>query len=148
MRALLRTVGSGFGLGLIPGAPGTYGTLLGVAAGFYAPPALRLLLAAGASLLAVALGRAAERLAGGKDPRWFVLDEVAGYLLAATWLPTGDPLAFGCAFAAFRLFDVSKPIPCRRAERLPGGWGVWADDAVAALYAHAATRLALALTPA
>ena len=59
------------------------------------------------------------------------------------------PVGFGGAvagFLAFRLFDIVKPFPARRAERLPGGWGVMADDLVAGVYAQGLLRLLLWVT--
>ena len=46
-------------------------------------------------------------------------------------------------FLLFRLFDIAKPFPCRRLEKLPGGWGVMADDWMAGVYAAICLRLAL-----
>jgi len=143
-----RLLGSGLGLGLAPVAPGTCGTLLGVALAFVSPPFLVPALALAFAVAGVALGRAAETSAGHRDPRWFVLDEVAGYLAAAVALPVASrPAAsLSAAFVAFRVFDVAKPWPCRRVERWPAGWGIVADDLVAGIYANAAARLVLALT--
>jgi phosphatidylglycerophosphatase A len=71
-----------------------------------------------------------------KDPQFVVVDEVTGqmltYLLAlapANW----KYLLLG--FILFRVFDIWKPFPARQAESLPGGWGIMADDWVAAVYA-------------
>jgi phosphatidylglycerophosphatase A len=50
-------------------------------------------------------------------------------------------------FFLFRIFDIVKPFPARRLEHLPGGIGVMADDAMAAIYANVALRIALALIP-
>ena len=58
---------------------------------------------------------------------------------------SGTPwVGAAAAFAAFRVFDVAKPPPIRRIERLPGGWGVMADDLAAALYAAACLWLVAA----
>jgi len=46
-------------------------------------------------------------------------------------------------FVLFRLFDISKPFPCRRLEKLPGGWGIMADDWMAGIYAAICLRIAL-----
>jgi len=59
--------------------------------------------------------------------------------------PVGWPGAIG-AFLLFRLFDIVKPPPARQLERLHGGVGVMADDAMAAIYANLALRIALALS--
>jgi phosphatidylglycerophosphatase A len=112
--------------------------------GSYVPIVLALALAA--FLGSVALGPAAERIEGRKDPGSFVLDEVAGQLVALTALPPvglGDVLF---AFAAFRLFDIVKPFPARRLERLRGGFGIALDDIVAGLYATIALHLYRAIT--
>ena len=146
--SLTRFLGSGFGLGLLPKAPGTWGTLLGVALGWAAyettDPKMTLLLGAVVvSFFSVPLARAAERLAG-DDPGWFVLDEVAGYLVVLIGLPLlGGELwiTLAAAFVAFRIFDISKPPPIKALEKLPGGWGVVVDDLIAGVYAHILLRL-------
>ena len=127
------------GLGLSPFAPGTVGTLGGVAIAF-ALIGVRdyLVLVLGAALLAYVLGRLAapwaERAAG-KDPGFFVIDEVVGYLVAIAWIHPPTPLALFVAFVLFRFFDIVKPPPVRWFERIPGGDGILLDDVVAGLYA-------------
>ena len=126
-------------LGAAPVAPGTFGTLGGVAIAWALSGtdqyALWVLLAAAAvTALGVALGAWAERAAGGKDPGFFVLDEVAGYLLVAWWTEGPSLLALFVAFCAFRFFDIVKPPPIRRVERVGGGVGIVLDDLVAGVY--------------
>lgn len=151
--SLVRFVGSGFGLGLLPKAPGTWGTLLGVALGWAAfrtsDPNMTLIIGMFVvSLGSVPLARAAEREAAGTDPGWFVLDEVAGYLVVLIGLPLlGGSLwvTLAAAFVAFRVFDISKPPPIKTLEKLPGGWGVVVDDLMAGVYGHILLRLVAAL---
>lgn len=139
---MLRLLGSAFGLGLLPFAPGTFGTVAGVGLALVLPGDAAIAAAAGAVLVVgTLLARAAERRFG-EDPRWFVLDEVAGYLLAVLLLPR-TPWILAGAFVAFRAFDILKPWPIRRTERLGNGVGVMADDVVAALYAQAVLRCGL-----
>ena len=71
-----------------------------------------------------------------------VIDEVAGMLLTLLAVPVGFTGAV-VGFLAFRLFDISKPVPARQAERLPGGWGIMTDDLVAGLYAQGLLRFLL-----
>jgi len=136
-----RLLGSGLGLGLIPFAPGTFGTLGGVLLAWLCPSDLALI-ATAAAVFTVGLLLAARL--GGADPGWFVLDEVAAYLLVPLTLGRSW-WVWGGAFLFFRVFDIAKPWPIRRLEKVPGGWGVMLDDLLAALYAHAALRLLLPL---
>ena len=126
-------------LGCSPVAPGTFGTLGGVAIAW----ALRntqwylawsMLAAAFLYIVGRSLGDWAEQYAGEKDPGIFVLDEVVGYLVTVAWLggPSYTTLAVG--FFVFRFFDVFKPGPARRMERIPGGDGILLDDVVAGLF--------------
>lgn len=126
------------GSGLLPGAPGTWGSLaaLPFAWGlmFWGGP---LLLAAAALTVFAAGIWAAEsymRTTGEKDPGAIVVDEVAGLWL--TLLPAGtDPLLFLAGFGLFRLFDILKPWPVSWADRrVGGGLGVMLDDVLAGLY--------------
>jgi len=146
----VRFVGSACGLGLLPVAPGTFGTLAGVAlaAGATALPGPPWALPAVLGIVLLAglfLARAAETETGSKDPGWFVLDEVAGYLVAVLWLPlAAHPLVLpALGFFLFRLLDIWKPGPIRRLEALPGGWGIMADDLAAGLLANLVLRLAV-----
>jgi phosphatidylglycerophosphatase A len=103
-------------------------------------------LAAGACLACVALGKFAEQAFGRKDPSQCTIDEVAGQSLALLLVPLAAGAIWAAAlisFVAFRLFDIIKPFPCRRLEKLPLGWGVLLDDVVAAIYANIATQVAM-----
>jgi phosphatidylglycerophosphatase A len=145
-----------FGLGYAPFAPGTAGTLLGVLIhvliATLSPARWQLATTAAAFVVvcaaSVPLARWAERFWGETDPGRFVLDEVAGYLLAVLLFKSGDLLLSALwAFAFFRLFDIVKPPPAKRLESLPRGWGVLVDDLVAGAYAAGALHVMAALAP-
>lgn len=126
------------GLGLSPVAPGTFGTLGGVAIAALLPPntlgiAIGIATILVCAFLCVRLGAWAESV-WGKDPSCVVLDEVLGYLTAVIPFIDSGPTALVCAFFVFRFFDTVKPPPIRRFELLPGGWGVLSDDALAGVY--------------
>lgn len=146
----------GFGVGRIPVAPGTFGSVIGllwfgllIATGHVWSFVLGSL---GGLAVSVWLCGYGERILGQKDPGAIVLDEVTAmplcftswvgvqtwrsgifptvgdFVLGGNWLPTV------AVFVAFRVFDIWKPWPVRQSQRLPGGWGVTIDDALAALY--------------
>jgi len=148
----LAIVSCGF-LGLSPIAPGTAGTLGGVALAFALgrmgagyPWAVALVCAA---LYAVgrSLGAWSESYAGGKDPGFFVLDEVIGYLITCLWMRGPSVLALTLAFFVFRFFDIVKPPPARRLEALGGGDGILLDDVFSGLYGLGAMAALRALLP-
>jgi phosphatidylglycerophosphatase A len=105
---------------------------------------------AGVAILVAAVGvwasGKAARFIGQKDPSIIVIDEVSGQFLTS-FLPftlvNWKYLLLG--FILFRVFDIWKPFPVRQAEKLPGGWGIMADDWVAAIYAAAGLWVARAL---
>jgi phosphatidylglycerophosphatase A len=134
------------GVGYLPVAPGTFGSL--VAVGIF------LLLArvvTGSSLVAVVLvlifaftvvgiwaATRTEQLSGKKDPGKVVVDEVAGQFIALfplTLFPRWSTLAVIVSFILFRFFDIVKPYPANRLQELKGGAGVMFDDLVAGVYA-------------
>lgn len=134
------------GLGYAPFASGTFGTLGGVAIAaliVYGAPehylAWMLGTAAVLTVAGMAAGRWSERRYGRKDPGEFVMDEVAGYLLAAAWIEPPGWTHLIVAFFAFRLFDILKPWPANRLQNLPAGPGIVLDDLVAGLYAFGVT---------
>jgi phosphatidylglycerophosphatase A len=133
-----------FGVGRLPWCPGTWASLLPAAAAaaalFLAFPidAVRIALGiCGTAFSAATIwgGAKAQKVLGAEDPRAVVSDEVAGQCVAL--LPAADPLGALVAFAAFRFFDVAKPWPIKRLERLPAGYGILADDLAAGLIAAA-----------
>lgn len=70
----------------------------------------------------------------GKDSSKVVIDEVAGMMISLLFVPfKWQYLLF--AFVAFRFFDIAKPLGIRNLEKLPGGWGVMADDVLSGIYA-------------
>lgn len=106
-------------------------------------------LVAGLALFFAVAGVAAagslESALGYHDPSEVVIDEVAGLFVTMLLLPV---TLWTCVagFFLFRLFDVLKPWPASRAERLPGGWGIMADDLVCGAMANILIRIGLALT--
>jgi phosphatidylglycerophosphatase A len=176
---LALAIATGFGLGYLPKAPGTFGSLLGVFLAclpwlalliirrlapipygytrnyywtdIHVASQFSLLSVGGLAIITSVLGVwAADRVAAHlhkKDPQTVVVDEVAGQLIAylgvasiATFALNWQYLLAG--FILFRVFDIWKPFPARRAESLPGGLGIMADDWVAGLYAALALALA------
>ncbi|MEW5914166.1 MAG: phosphatidylglycerophosphatase A [Thermodesulfobacteriota bacterium] len=150
MRVLLRWLLS-LGVGLLPGPQGTYASVLvaGLAAAWLAaggaplaggPYLVLLLLVCGLTLLAGRAALARQVFGPEPDPGQIVLDEAAGMLTALYGLSAlGWPLL--AALALFRIFDILKPFPVGRLQRLPGAWGVLADDLAAGLLALAGWRL-------
>lgn len=136
---------SAFGLGLSPFAPGTCAALLGV--GIH----VTIMLGATQTLqqpiiitafIVVCIGNHlltpwAQAFWGSKDPRHFVLDEVAGYLLVPILFHHGQLWQVALwGFIGFRVLDVIKPPPARQIDRRgTGAWGILMDDIIAAIYA-------------
>ena len=162
-------IAQGFGIGRIPVAPGTFGSVVGVLwfALLLLTGSLWLYLAGTLAVIALSvwLCGAAEQILGKTDPGSVVLDEIAALpvcflgLVAVHFCQTGSlpalscffsartwPLALG-VFVAFRFFDVAKPWPVRQSQALPGGWGVTVDDVLAALYVNAVVLLIYAVQP-
>ena len=92
-------------------------------------------------------GTIAERYFGGIDPGPIVVDEVVGMLITLAFIPVGLSGAI-LGFFIFRVYDIIKPYPAARLEKLHGGLGVMADDAMAAIYANITLQIALWLFPA
>jgi phosphatidylglycerophosphatase A len=139
MDRLTRFVLSFGGLGYLPLVPGTWGTLGAVGIAILLPADRWWPVGAGATLLVasaltIALGRRAERLSGGKDPQFVVLDEVAGYFVTVMAFTRPDPLWLAVGFFVFRVLDIKKPWPARRLEKLPAGFGVLLDDVLVGAY--------------
>ncbi|MEO8083785.1 MAG: phosphatidylglycerophosphatase A [Ardenticatenales bacterium] len=132
---LALAVGTLGGLGRVPIAPGTAASLAAVLvaaalpAGSYSVLVLALFLVASAA--APVAARAMTAATGDEDPRSFVLDEAAGVWLAALRPAQPSWAAFVGIFVLFRVFDVWKPWPIRRFERIGRGWGVLLDDLAA-----------------
>ena len=128
-----------FGLGFVPGAPGTVGTLgavgvvyllsLSVGPVFYSIFMLGLILVS-----FIAAGRCV-RIFKREDPPEVVVDEVCGFLVCMLFI-TPNPLNLAIGFFLFRFFDIAKPFPIRRVEKLPGGYGIVMDDVLAGVYSN------------
>ncbi len=142
--------------GFCPGAPGTCGTLVGVAlamavARYSQVPRIQTMALLSLALLfsgvTVLYGDWAEQAFGRKDPPQVVSDEVAGFLVAVLWVPQVAPdmewLKLGTAFLLFRAFDILKPPPLRQLQAFGGGMGILADDLAAGLLANGCLQLIL-----
>ena len=139
-----------FGVGRLRPGPGTWGSaatvlLWWVLARSIAPawqPWAAGLLASIAVLAGIPAATRVARASGLKDPQFVVIDEVAGQLVTVIAAPiTWQSLLLG--FILFRGFDIVKPLPLRRLERLPEGMGIVIDDVGAGLYGLAVMQMVL-----
>jgi phosphatidylglycerophosphatase A len=132
------------GVGYFPVVPGTAGSAVGVVLvaaldAIQISTAWRFVLQALMIIIIFFLGvwsaGQSEKFFGRTDPGHVVIDEVAGQMVAFLLLPHASWKLLLAGFVLFRVFDISKPFPAGRAERLPGGWGIMVDDIVAGIYA-------------
>jgi phosphatidylglycerophosphatase A len=129
----------GFGAGLAPKAPGTFGSLVGLAAAWWLlelPLVWRIAVVLGVIGIGTWIcGESARRL-GRHDDQRIVLDEIAGVLLTSLAIVEKDVLGLALVFVFFRFFDIVKPWPIRDVDHsLKGGLGIMLDDLIAALFA-------------
>ena len=140
----------GFGVGLIPIAPGTFGTLVGVLAYcVFAGLALPVYgaLVFGLALAGIGLCAAAAKTLQVGDHPGIVWDEIVGLLITMFGVPFSLP-AVALGFVCFRVFDILKPWPIGWADRcVGGGLGIMLDDILAGLYAAAVLQIARAWVP-
>ena len=136
--------------GYFPIAPGTVGSAAGLVVYLLVwwthSPAVEVALIVAVFAAGVWAATEAERYFGGIDPGPVVIDEVLGMLITLAFMPVGVATAIA-GFVLFRIFDVIKPYPANRFERLHGGLGVMADDAMAAVYANLALRALVYMLP-
>jgi phosphatidylglycerophosphatase A len=146
--AAARFIATGFYVGYLPGAPGTLGSLWAPILCIALPKAWLPAVWWSIPVIVVAgiwaAGRAEREW--GHDPGRVVIDEVAGALLTLLALPLSLPVVW-TGFILFRAFDILKPPPIRWCERLPGGWGIMADDIAAGIAANAVLRLFIHFLP-
>jgi phosphatidylglycerophosphatase A len=139
MNLLVKILASGLGTGYSPFASGTAGSALAALIYWVCFPrsqwiALGIILAV--LILSIPVSTAAEKLYGKKDDSHIVIDEVIGMWLSVIFMPHSLKLLLA-AFVIFRIMDVIKPFFIRDTQRLPGGWGIVADD----FFAGIATNL-------
>jgi phosphatidylglycerophosphatase A len=132
-------VATWFGAGLLPWAPGSWGSLAALPCAWAISALAGRAALAAAAILVFALGcwasAALARASGHQDPGFIVVDEVAAQFLVLVAAPL-DWRAYLAAFVLFRVFDITKPWPARAIERrIEGGLGIMLDDVAAALYA-------------
>ncbi len=148
-----RLLTSSFGLGRLPLAPGTWGSLpptvlFGLMCYIGAPPVTILIVMAAfilaGSIICVKFAPAAIAATGKNDPGEVVVDEAAGqavtflaviFFSLKTFSPGQICATTALGFVLFRLFDIAKPWPVRKLEKYPAGWGILADDLLAGIYA-------------
>lgn len=151
---------STFGVGYIPGAPGTYGSIVGIAIylffGMHLSEAAEHGLGVGTSathivsfhfalvavvftafvLVGIWASSRSISMFGTEDPHEAVVDEVMGQIVTFFFIPfTTDWKLILAGFILFRLFDIWKPYPIDTLQQLPKGLGICADDLVAGVYA-------------
>lgn len=142
-------VATGFFIGTVPFAPGTFGSLIGLPVCFllsrlnFLQSVICILVFI---LFAIGVASAAEKIIKQKDPGQIVIDEIAGLMVTLAGLPFNLKTALA-GFIIFRVFDILKPFPIRSLEkRVGGGSGVVLDDVLAGVYGNLIIRFAIYIT--
>ncbi len=134
---LSKLIATFFGVGYLPLIPGTFGSAAGAVIYYFLwrqeyifYGVLFLLTMVGFGVCGIA-----EEAFGKKDPKYIVIDEVAGMLISFILVPFTWVNAF-IVFVLFRFMDIVKPYPIRKLEKMPGAFGIMSDDIVAGVYAN------------
>ncbi len=131
-----------FGCGLVPKGPGTAGALGGLLVAYLVPVSPWILTAI-FLIPGIWAATVHSQITGRKDPQDVVIDEVLGqWITLAAAVHTRTWQAWLLAFVLFRLFDITKPFPIRRVEKLPAGYGIVFDDVLAGIYGAVVMRVA------
>lgn len=146
---LAKLIASFFYVGFAPIIPGTFGSLAAFAIYFplvhygndWRIYAVCIIFVVGIGIWA---SHKAQQDAGIEDPSFVVIDEVAGQLITLFLVPFSW-YAVLAGFVLFRLLDIIKPAPARKAEDLPGGWGIMMDDVIAGIYGNILLSLGIYL---
>lgn len=149
MKQLAKFIATGFGSGLAPFAPGTFGSLLAflITIGALFTGVNLHVFHVVAIVLSIIIGNWSINVlipTWGKDPSKIVVDEFVGMWITLLFVPVGI-LYFFIGFILFRLFDITKILGIRKLESLPNAWGVMADDILAGIYANICLRLLIEL---
>jgi phosphatidylglycerophosphatase A len=142
LQSISKAVSTVFFVGLIPFAPGTFGTLAAMIFVWLLKPSI--VWQTGILLFVFILGiltaGIAEKAYGRKDCSYIVIDEFAGYLCSIIFLPL-TPAYMIAAFFVFRFFDILKPPPIRMLEKIGGGAGIMLDDVAAGIITNILLQL-------
>ncbi len=154
MTFLARLISTAFGIGYSPIGPGTMGALATVIIYWFSPELTTLqlvLFCIFITLLGVFTSSITEKefqkRAGNNkvhDPGIIIIDEIAGMLVALIALPKTLPLVIA-AFFLFRFFDIVKPFPIKKIEKLPTGWGIMFDDVAAGIFSNIVLQLIIVI---
>jgi phosphatidylglycerophosphatase A len=144
-KKLIMFFATGTYTGLAPFASGTVGSLWGIPLAYgisLINPIAGAVVIVLFTAISVYFANEASRILGQKDPGAIVIDEIAGFAVAAFLIPfTAQNIII--IFILFRIFDILKPPPVRQLEAIPGGAGIVADDIGAGIYANICTVLTL-----
>lgn len=139
-----RIIATGLFTGYSPIAPGTAGSTLGLAiylisgvgkTHFFIPLII-------ITFFVGVLTSSILEKSLGNDPSVVVIDEIVGMWISLLFLPFNFIIMIS-AFLLFRIFDIVKPFPCRKAEKLKLGWGIMFDDVIAGIYANLILQIAV-----
>ncbi|MFH0917961.1 MAG: phosphatidylglycerophosphatase A [Candidatus Omnitrophota bacterium] len=144
---LFKAVSTVFFIGYLPLVPGTFGSLAGVGL-FYLLTGIStggyFLFILGIIALGLITSGRTEKLLNKKDPGCIVIDEVAGMLLALSFVPYDFKIIF-LGFLIFRILDTLKPFPAGRLQNRQGAFGIMGDDLVAGIYTNIVLQVILRL---
>jgi phosphatidylglycerophosphatase A len=135
------------GVGFLPFIPGTFGSAAGIGVFLLVKESVAAYAAVLAAVIALGLffGGEAEKVFKRKDPKYVVIDEVAGMLISLVFLPFYNVLVISAAFILFRALDTVKIFPAEAVQDKHGSIGIMGDDIIAGVYTNLVLQAVLRL---
>ena len=134
-KKITEVIASCFYIGYIPGAPGTYGSLFALLLISQFSFLTKNISVIFFIVIGLIFSTLMEKQTGKKDDQRIVIDEFVGMLITFYFVePNLSYLIIG--FILFRLYDIYKPYPIKKTQKLPSGWGILLDDVLAGVYAR------------
>ena len=138
-RVAAEWIGTVFYIGKLPLAPGTWASIFAVLCWYFLFQSVNHFVLPAVSIFLFLIGGIASdtivKHSKEHDPSRIVIDEWVGQWVALSMMPVNIRTGI-VAFVAFRIFDIIKPGPVRKMEKIPGGWGIMADDVMAGIMAY------------